>query len=715
MINTDRKPSWLRLPCSRCYIEIPELIEGVTLRCLQCNTENTFTESERLLERLAKDVFGEVPSIDFIESQEQRLTTIQERETKLINLMKELEKEEEEIQKHAIVATPIEKYGVSARKMLELVKKYNKIAILAKNYCLPLPMTVEEGANSRDIYYSTSFKALIHLGTFNTIRARRASENTEATKLYDQAARNFNKAAEIANDAIEAGYTRFKTKKALADAVNKYATGLASITRGNPDYATRKFKEVRSILDDIISREPRAKIDNVRCGMIVSLQPSIKMILKQLKEGKVVREASKVRLYPLDKSKEIIDTVRDAKEWITKQQERFDGIVDFYYKLNYKEKLDYIKRYQNRFKEFSQIAKNIFDETVRDIVKNLAEEYSFKVGQLFRRLDSAAKTAVLPGESTREQFDEGRGELEAIDELYKSVMATLIDTSYSIKKTEFATNAENAIKESHDQFDQLVRTAITQLILDYDESSQRVFDRLGPIADSAKLPGDEVIEYFRDSRAELDSLGFTISSLVDVSYNVERKEFSERIRAVQSRQHVTFDSLVRRAIINLIGDYAVTGKKLVLSAIPISKAAGALGEKALEQMAESKKDIDGIDIALEETLQELTKISYEVKRFEFSDDIIDAQYNRDRDFVDSVRTAVKSLLTFKALPRFKMIKYRKELVNRGESAMAKGNYVIAAQSFADAAKLSQELGETERAKELEEKAKGMERLASMIS
>jgi len=711
---TARKPTWLRLPCTRCLNEIPELIEGVTLRCLQCGTENTFTESQRFLEKIATDVFGKVPSIDFIEDQNQRLATLQERESKLIEMMKELEPEEVEIEKHAIVATPIEKYGISARKMLELVQKFNKIAILAKNYCLPLPMTLEEGANSRDIYYTNNFKALLHLGTFHTIQARRATKNTEATKLYDQAARNFNKAADIANEAVEAGYTRFKIKKALANAVSNYSTGLASITRGNPDYATRKFKEVRSVLDDIISREPRAKIDNVRCGMIVSLQPSIKMILKQLKEAKVVREASKVRLYPLDKSKEIIDTVREAKNWIIKQQERFDGIIDFYNKLNYKEKLDYIKRYEDRFSEFSQIAKNIFDETVRSIVKNLEEEYSFKVGQLFRRLDSAAKSAVLPGESTREQFEEGKSELEAIDELYKSVMATLIDTSYSIKKTEFAINAENAIKESHDKFDQLVRMAITQLILDYDESTRRVFDRLGPIADSAKLPGDEVIEHFRDSRAELDSLGFTISSLVDVSYNVKRKEFTERIKAVQFRQQITFDSIVRQAIINLIGDYGIQGKKLVISTLPISKAAGALGEKALEQMAESKKDIDGIDLNLEEILQNLIKISYNVKRFEFSKEIINAQYNRDRDFVDSVRTAVQSLLTFKALPRFKMVRFRKDLVKRGENAMAKGNYAIAAQSFADAAKLSQELGETERAKELEEKAKGMERLASMI-
>ena len=54
------------------------------------------------------------------------------------------------------------------------------------------------------------------------------------------------------------------------------------------------------------------------------------MILKQLKDGVKVRETSKVRLYPLDKSKEIIDTVRGAKDWVEKQKERFMGIMDFY-------------------------------------------------------------------------------------------------------------------------------------------------------------------------------------------------------------------------------------------------------------------------------------------------------------------------------------------------------------------------------------------------
>jgi hypothetical protein len=391
--------------------------------------------------------------------------------------------------------------------------------------------------------------------------------------------------------------------------------------------------------------------------------------------------------------------------------------MDFYTRLNYGEKLDYTKRYEERFQEFFGSTKTIYDETVREIVGNLSEEYNFKAGQLFRRLEGAAKTAVLPGESTREQFEEGRKELEAIDELFKSVMATLLNSMYSqksIKAADYTNEAEVAIKQAHATYDDLVRTAITQLILDYDESTQRVFDRLSPIADSAKLPGEDVVEQFRDARAELDSLGFTIASLVDVSYTVKRKEFTERIQAVQKRQRSQFDTIIRRAVVNLIGDYAVAGKKIVITAVPIARAAGALGDRALDQMAECKKDIDTTDDSLETSINSLISVGFKVRRMEFSEKIIDAQFNRDRDFVDSVREAVQSLLTFTAMPRWKMIRIRKDITKKGETAMARGRYALAARYFADAAKISQELGEMERAKELEERARGMDRLASMI-
>ncbi|NVM55386.1 MAG: hypothetical protein HWN66_16890 [Candidatus Helarchaeota archaeon] len=713
----DRKPTWLRLPCTRCANEIPELIEGVTLRCLMCGADNTFYESRRFLEKKAKEMFGETPSIEFIEDPNKRVNTLNERLSKIQNAFQKMEPDYQEIEKHAIVATPLEKYGVSGRKIMQMVQEYNFLAVLTKNYCLPLPMTVEESTPSQEMFYTCAFRGLIFLGTYHTIEARRATVNTEATRLYDTAARNFAKASDIATQAINAGFGTFRTKKALADAVNNYSTGLASITRGNPDYATRKFKQVRSLLEDIITRESRAKIDHVRVGMIVSLQPSVKMILKQLKDGTKVRETSKVRLYPLDKSKEIIDTVRGAKDWVEKQKERFDGIMDFYKRLNYGEKLDYMKRYNDRFDEFFGSIKVIYDDTVREIVGNLSEEYNFKASQLFRRLESAAKTAVLPGESTREQFEEGRKELEAIDELFKSVMVTLLNSMYSqkgIKSADYTSEADVAIKQAHLTFDDLVRTAVTQLILDYDESTQRIFDRLSPIADSAKLPGEDVVEQFRDSRAELDSLGFTISSLVDVSYTVKRKEFTDRIQAVQKRQRSQFDTIIRRAVINLIGDYGVIGKKIVITAVPVARAAGALGDRALDQMQECKRDIDSTDESLENTISQLLAVGFNVKRTEFHDNIIEAQFNRDRDFVDSVRTAVQSLLTFTAMPRWKMIRIRKDITKKGESAMAKGKYAIAARFFADAAKISQELGEMERAKELEERARGMERLASMI-
>ncbi|MHA1799112.1 MAG: hypothetical protein ACTSVY_11770 [Candidatus Helarchaeota archaeon] len=711
---STRKPSWLRLPCTRCGTEIPELIEGVTLKCLQCGAENTFSESKRFLEKNAKQTFGAVPSIDFIEDANKRTATINERMASVKKLFDSQDKDFEDIQKHAIVATPLEKYGVSGRKILGMVQAYNQVAFLIKNHILPLALTQEEDLPARELYFKASFRAAINLGTFHTIEARRADNNKDATKKYDQASRNFQKAQDFAQQAIDIGFQEFRTKRALAEAAASYSTGLASVTRGNPDYGTRKFKNVRNILEDILAREPRAKIDHVRVGMIVSLQPSVKMILKQLKEGKKVREASKVRLYPLDKSKEIVDTVRDVKEWIIKQSERFEGILKFYYDLNYGEKLEYTDRYRERFNEFFENAKSIFDETVRDIITNLSDEYDFKVGQLYRRLEAAARAAVLPGESTREQFEEGRKELEAIDELYKSVMATLIDATYTIKKTEFAGTADLSIKKAHSQFDDLVRMAITQLILDYDESTQRVFDRLLPIADGAKLPGDETVEYFRDARTEIDSLGFTISNLVDVSYSVKRKEFEERIKSVQQRQKTRFDTVIRRAIQALIGDYYLAGKKIVMTSVPVARAAGALGERAIEEMSEAKRDIDSIDDALENSIQNLIASSYSVRRFEFEDVLINSQMNRDRDFTDSIRQAVQSLLTFTAMPRWKMIRIRKDLIEKGEKSMAQGRYAAAARFFADAAKLSSELGEVDKAKELEERSRGMDRLASMI-
>jgi len=713
-LSTQRKAQWLRLPCIRCGTEIPELIEGVTLKCLQCGADNTYTESKKYLEKLAKDYFGSIPSIDFIEDAKKRSQTITDRLNKLRQRFNDLEESYQEMQKHAIVATPLEKYGVSGRKIFGTVNQYNSIATLIKNYIFPLALTQEESAPARELYYTSAFRASLNLGTYNTIEARRADNNTEATKRYDNASRNFNKAMDAAQQAIDIGFQDFRTKRAIAEASSSYATGLASITRGNPDYGTRKFKQVRSILEDVLSREPRAKIDHVRVGMIVSLQPSVKMILKQLKEGKKVREASKVRLYPLDKSKEIIDTVRETKEWIEKQKDRFDGILKFYYDLNYGEKLDYTSRYIERFQEFFENAKTVFDETTRDIINNLSDEYNFKVGQLFRRLEAAARAAVLPGESTREQFEEGRKELEAIDELYKSVMATLIDATYTIKKTDFAGTADLAIKQAHVKFDDLTRMAITQLILDYDESSQRVFERLIPIADSSKLPGDETVEYFRDARAEIDGLGFTISSLVDVSYAVKRKEFEERIRSVQIKQRSNFDRIVRRAIQSMVGDYYITRRKITVSAVPIANSAGALGEKAIEEMAEAKKDIDTADEQLENGINALIASSYAVKRNEFHDVIVNSQYNSDRDFTDSVRTAIKSLLSFTAMPRWKMIRQRKSLIEQGERSMARGRYALAARAFADAAKLSSELGELDKAKELEERARGMDRLSSMI-
>jgi len=132
-----------------------------------------------------------------------------------------------------------------------MAQQYNTLASLIKNYLLPLPMDMTEGESSQELFHICAFRGTLFLGTYHTIEARRASVNTEATKLYDTAARNFGKAAEISSQAIELGFSAFRTKKALADSANNYATGLASITRGNPDYATRT-----KVLDQVAKHQP---------------------------------------------------------------------------------------------------------------------------------------------------------------------------------------------------------------------------------------------------------------------------------------------------------------------------------------------------------------------------------------------------------------------------------------------------------------------------
>ena len=93
----------------------------------------------------------------------------------------------QDLQKHAIVATPLEKYGVSGRKILGIVQAYNKVAFLIKNHILPLALTQEEDLPARQLFFQASFRAAVNLGTFHTIEARRAENNTDATKKYDQA------------------------------------------------------------------------------------------------------------------------------------------------------------------------------------------------------------------------------------------------------------------------------------------------------------------------------------------------------------------------------------------------------------------------------------------------------------------------------------------------------------------------------------------------
>ena len=55
----EQKNLWLRLPCLKCGTEIPELIEGTTIKCFTCGMENSFFESRELLEKWAIDLFGQ--------------------------------------------------------------------------------------------------------------------------------------------------------------------------------------------------------------------------------------------------------------------------------------------------------------------------------------------------------------------------------------------------------------------------------------------------------------------------------------------------------------------------------------------------------------------------------------------------------------------------------------------------------------------------------
>ena len=102
--------------------------------------------------------------------------------------------------------------------------------------------------------------------------------------------------------------------------------------------------------------------------------------------------------------------------------------------------------------------------------------------------------------------------------------------------------------------------------------------------------------------------------------------------------------------------------------------------------------------------------SYEVKRGEFTEDISTVQAFRKRDFSDQVRRATRTLLDYAGQGRRSLYDQRQKVQKSAETAMLRGNYKRAADLFEVAARISSELGEPEKAQELNERARAMSRL-----
>ena len=161
----------------------------------------------------------------------------------------------------------------------------------------------------------------------------------------------------IANQALASGLEddRFKTFKALGEAYSNYAQGLSFISKGNPEWASRQFSRVRSLLTEVVNAgtDPRAKIDHAQAGMIVALQPSVETIFKEMKEGTPLRDTLAVRSLPVDSAPQIIETLEKSRQGLEKGKDRFFGIIDFFRKLNFGVELEYVQRYVKTYQELT--------------------------------------------------------------------------------------------------------------------------------------------------------------------------------------------------------------------------------------------------------------------------------------------------------------------------------------------------------------------------
>ncbi|MHA1731375.1 MAG: hypothetical protein ACTSU5_05500 [Promethearchaeota archaeon] len=709
------QPLWIKLPCINCGSEIPELIEGTTIKCMSCGTTNSYLESKEHLEKFAAEVFGRPPSIEFIEDPNIRTETRIMRENKLGEMFSNLEGEHlEKMGKSAVVATPLERYPHSKEEVKDLALRYNAVGILLKNYVLPLALTADESRAGQTMYYFTSCRAQMILGTYHTILASISSNNDTAWNTYTIAGRNFQRMADLAKEALseEINDDRLNTFYTLGEAYANYAIGLSSISKGNPEWATRQLSRVRALLKEVVNAgtDPRAKIDHAQAGMIVALQPSIETIFSELKEGKKLKEALAVRSLPVDAAEEIISTLKAAREGGQKTTERFNGIIDFFIKLNFGEELEYVTRYKQTYAKLVQEQKQKYDEILRGTIKSLIRDYKFRCREVFRRMELIANAAKLPGESTKEQIQEEREELNLLERTLEPTLSTILSLAYGvIKKDQFLSEIKPFLDESHRTFDKWVRAAILNLIADYRTSADDISTALNAMIDTAKLDSG-IATQFAEGRKDLDSLSFAISEIIDLSYGVRRGEFTKQIQIAQSQQRVIFDRLVRKGILSLIRDYDFKNKAIIKGMEPVIQAAKMLGDAAVDEVVQGKADINTLDALFDSTIGTMLNASYEVKRGEFTEEISTVQAFRKRDFSDQVRRATRTLLDYAGQGRRSLFDQRQKVQKSAETAMLRGNYKRAADLFEVAARISSELGEPEKANELNERARAMSRL-----
>ena len=703
---------WLRLPCTFCGTEIPELIEGTTIKCFTCGTENSFLECKNLLEETCVDVFGKTLDITFIEDPTLRAQARATRENRLGELFSNLESAHmNKLGKVPVISTALENYPVSDAEVMALGKQYGMISILLKNYVLPLALTADESMTGNLVYYFCICRALMLIGSYHTIKGATAADNNKAWNIYTLAGRNFQKMADYAKQSMADGLEddRFKTFKTLGEAYSNYAQGLSFISKGNPEWASRQFSRVRSLLTEVVNAgtDPRAKIDHAQAGMIVALQPSVETIFKELKEGAPLRDTLAVRSLPVDSAKQIVETLEKARNGLEKGKDRFYGIIDFFRKLNFGVELEYIQRYAKTYEELTKENQVKYDKILTNTLKNLVNDYKFRCREVYRRMDLIAQAAKLPGETTKEEIREQRNELDMLEKTLEPTMVKILSFAYGQIRTEgLMREIKPILDESHTKFDAKVKDAILHLISDYSASANDITGALNAMIVNAKLDSG-IAQQFSDARRDMDSLGFAISEIVDLSYAVRRADFTNNISVAQTRQRRHFDRLVRRAMLALIQDYGQKNTAVVLGMEPIINSAKILGIAAVDEIVQGKNDLNALDALFDQTLGTILNASYTVKRGEFMEEISEVQALRKRDFTDQVRKATRMLLDFAGRGRKELMDDRIKIISAAEKAMMRGDYKRAAESYEMAARLSAELGESERAAEYNERSKSI--------